>query len=110
LPCARMGSLARQSAVNIALSYVGITLGFVNVVLLYPRVLAADQFGLTRLMVSIAAVAAQAASLGLDNTVLRYFPYFRDPGRGHRGLLGMVLLVGLSGSLFAMLTLALLHG
>ncbi len=105
-----MGSLARQSTVNITLQYTGIVLGFVNVVLLYPRILAADQYGLTRLLVSISAIAAQVASLGLDNTVLRYFPYFRDPARRHRGLLGLVLLAGLAGSLLAMLVLGLFHG
>ncbi|MCB0817950.1 MAG: oligosaccharide flippase family protein, partial [Flavobacteriales bacterium] len=69
-----MASLARQATVNTALAYVGIGLGFVNVVLLYPRVLAAEEFGLLRLLVSITAVVAQVAQLGLDNTLIRFFP------------------------------------
>lgn len=104
-----MGKLARQAMLNTALTYVGIGLGFVNVVLLYPKVLQSDQFGLTRLMVSLVTIAAQVAQLGVENTALRFFPYFRDPLRGHRGFLGMLLLFGTAVGLAAALVLALLH-
>ncbi|HQZ41681.1 MAG TPA: lipopolysaccharide biosynthesis protein, partial [Flavobacteriales bacterium] len=69
-----MGIIARQATLNTLLAYLGIGLGFVNVVLLYPKVLDADQFGLTRLLVSLATIAAQVAQLGAENTVIRYFP------------------------------------
>jgi O-antigen/teichoic acid export membrane protein len=105
-----MGIIARQATINTLLAYFGIGLGFVNVVLLYPRVLAADEFGLTRLLVSIATIAAQVAQLGAENTVIRYFPYFRDAARRHRGLLAMLLLFGLAVSLVAMLVLWAFHG
>jgi O-antigen/teichoic acid export membrane protein len=105
-----MGIIARQATINTLLAYFGIGLGFVNVVLLYPRVLAAEEFGLTRLLVSIATIAAQMAQLGAENTVIRYFPYFRDSARRHRGLLAMLLLFGLAMSLLAMLVLWAFHG
>jgi len=104
-----MGIIARQATLNAALAYVGIALGFVNVVLLYPKILPADQFGLTRLLVSIAAIAAQFAQLGMDNTVIRYFPYFRDQERAHNGLLGLVLGIGTAGALTAMFVLWAFH-
>ena len=104
-----MGIIARQATLNTLLAYAGIALGFVNVVLLYPKVLEADQFGLTRLLLSIAIMAAQVAQLGAENTVIRYFPYFRDAGRNHRGLLGMLLLFGTAMALLAMLVLTLMH-
>lgn len=105
-----MGIIARQATLNTLLAYLGITLGFVNVVLLYPKVLEADQFGLTRLLLSIAIMAAQVAQLGAENTVIRYFPYFRSTDRDHRGLLGMLLLFGTAMALLAMLVLGLMHG
>ncbi|MFN6115286.1 MAG: lipopolysaccharide biosynthesis protein, partial [Flavobacteriales bacterium] len=101
---------ARQATINTLLAYMGIGLGFVNVVLLYPRVLQADEFGLTRLVVSMATIAAQLAQLGAENTVIRYFPYFRDADRKHRGLLGMLLLFGTVAGLFAALMLGVFHG
>ncbi|MBK9175523.1 MAG: polysaccharide biosynthesis C-terminal domain-containing protein [Flavobacteriales bacterium] len=105
-----MGIIARQATFNTLLAYFGIGLGFVNVVLLYPRILPADEFGLTRLLVSIATIAAQVAQLGAENTVIRYFPYFRDAARKNRGLLAMLLLFGLIVSLIAMLVLWASHG
>ncbi len=105
-----MGIIVRQASWNAALAYVGLALGFVNVVLLYPKILPADQFGLTRLVVSIAAIAAQVAQLGLDNTVIRYFPYFRDAERKHNGLLSLVLGIGTLGSLVAIFILWAFHG
>ena len=105
-----MGNIARQATLNTLLTYMGIGLGFVNVVLLYPKVLQSDEFGLTRLLMSIATMAAQIAQLGAENTVIRFFPYFRDPERKHRGMLGMLLLFGTALGLMAMLVLALFHG
>ena len=105
-----MGILARQASWNAVLAYVGMGLGFVNVVLLYPKVLPDDEFGLTRLVISIATIAAQLAQLGLDNTVLRYFPYFRNKERQHNGLLGLALALGTGGAILAMLVLWLFHG
>ncbi|MBP6311365.1 MAG: polysaccharide biosynthesis C-terminal domain-containing protein [Flavobacteriales bacterium] len=105
-----MGIIARQATLNTLLAYLGIGLGFVNVVLLYPKVLDADQFGLTRLLVSLATIAAQVAQLGAENTVIRYFPYFRDPAKDHRGLLGMLLLFGTTIGLITMLVLGMMQG
>lgn len=105
-----MGIIARQATSNTLLAYLGIALGFVNVVVLYPKVLPADQFGLTRLVGSIATIAAQVAQLGMDNTVIRYFPYFRDEARKHNGLLALVLGIGTAGALVAMFVLWAFHG
>ena len=104
-----MGTLARQATLNSLFSYIGIGLGFANVVLLYPSILAADEFGLTRLLVSMAAVVAQVSQLGADNTLIRYFPYFRDPENAHRGILRLLLSVGLLGALVGSLLLFLFH-
>ncbi|MBK8581649.1 MAG: hypothetical protein IPL86_07390 [Flavobacteriales bacterium] len=101
-----MGTVARQATWNTLLTTVGMGLGFVNMALLFPRLLSPDEFGLPRLMVSIAVVAAQIAHLG-ENTVIRYFPYFRDKVNGHRGLFGVVLGVATLGGFLAMLVLGL---
>ncbi|MGV9011036.1 MAG: polysaccharide biosynthesis C-terminal domain-containing protein [Flavobacteriales bacterium] len=104
-----MGIVARQATWNTLLTLVGMALGFVNMALLFPRLLTPDEFGLTRLIVSIAVVAAQIAHFGGENTVIRYFPYFRDKVNGHRGLFGLVLGVATFGGFIAMLVLGLFH-
>lgn len=104
-----MGIVARQATWNTLLTIVGMGLGFVNMALLFPRLLTPDEFGLTRLLVSIAVVAAQIAHFGGENTVIRYFPYFRDKVNGHRGLFGLALGVATVGAFIAMLVLGLFH-
>ncbi len=104
-----MGTLARQSSWIAVFTAAGLALGFVNMSLLYPRYLPAAEFGLTRLVVSIAIVAAQVAQLGLESTVIRYLPYFRDKARRHGGLFRLVLLVGTIGAAMALCVLFFSH-
>jgi O-antigen/teichoic acid export membrane protein len=104
-----MGTVIRQATINALLSYLGIALGFLNVVVLYPKVLQTEEFGLTRLMLSVATMAAQVAQLGAENTIIRYFPYFRDRERAHRGMLSGILLFALATGLISMALLWLGH-
>jgi len=104
-----MGIVARQATWNTLLTVVGMGLGFLNMALLFPRLLSPSEFGLTRLLVSIAIVAAQVAQLGGEATVIRYFPYFRDKANGHRGLFGLALGVATLGGFLAVLALGVFH-
>jgi O-antigen/teichoic acid export membrane protein len=91
------GIIAQQSIKNTLLLYVGIALGFVTTILLYPRILTPAQYGLTRLLLSLAMVCAQFAHLGIDKLIIRYFPYFRDSRESRSRFLTASLLVSLSG-------------
>lgn len=104
-----MGIVARQATWNTVLTVVGMGLGFVNMALLFPKLLTPEEFGLTRLLLSIAVVAAQLAQFGGENTVIRYFPYVRDKATGHRGLFGLALGVATAGAIIAMSLLGLFH-
>lgn len=105
-----MSIIARQATANFALTYVGMALGFLNVAVLYPRLLPDDEFGLTRLLVSIATALGTFSALGLDNAVVRYFPYFKDRGHRHMGFMTMVLALGFAGALISVLGLVVFHG
>ncbi|MDX1636840.1 MAG: oligosaccharide flippase family protein [Balneolaceae bacterium] len=94
-----MGVIVRQSIQNTVIAYVGVVLGIVSTILLYPRVLTPDQYGLTRILVSLTAVAAQFAHLGMKNTITRYFPHFKNTPAGKQGLLFLTLVVPLAGFL-----------
>ena len=94
-----MGLILRQSFANTIYSYIGALIGFVNVIWLFPYVLEAEQFGLTRVMISIGIIGAQVASLGMGNVTIRFFPLFRNPGRRHFGFLFFAVAVPLVGYL-----------
>ncbi|MDR8394598.1 oligosaccharide flippase family protein [Aliifodinibius sp. S!AR15-10] len=94
-----MGVIVRQSIQNTVIAYIGITLGFISVILLYPRALTADQYGLTRILVSLTAVSSQFAHLGMKNTITRFLPHFRDTKADKYGLLFLTLVIPLGGFL-----------
>jgi hypothetical protein len=43
-----MGIVAKQSIYNSLASYLGILIGAINTIVLFPNVFSADEFGLTR--------------------------------------------------------------
>ncbi|WP_133273266.1 polysaccharide biosynthesis protein [Hymenobacter radiodurans] len=103
-----MGIVQRQGLRNTIIAYIGLGLGFVNTVLVLPNLLAADQIGLTRVLVSVATIYAQLAAFGFASTGIRFFPYFRDKATGHQGFLPMLLGVPLLG--FAVMTIIYVLG
>ncbi len=99
-----MGIILRQSFANTICSFAGAVIGFINVIWLFPFVLEAEQFGLTRVMISIGIIGAQVAGLGMGNVTLRFFPLFRNVEKRHFGYLFYAVTIPLFG--FALLSLA----
>lgn len=81
------------------IAYIGVALAFVSTILLYPRVLTPDQYGLTRILVSLTAVCTQLGHLGVKNTVTRYLPHFKDTSAGKYGLLFLTVVIPMAGFL-----------
>ncbi|TYP91719.1 Membrane protein involved in the export of O-antigen and teichoic acid [Fodinibius salinus] len=99
-----MGVIFRQSIQNSIINYAGIAIGFVVTIWMYPNILSPEEYGLTRVLISLAMVSSQLASLGMKNTVIRFFPFFRDKENNHNGFLflsmavpflGVILLAGI---------------
>ena len=87
-----MGIIIRQSIWISISSYVGIVLGYVNVILLFPEFLAVDQIGSVRFVQSTSALLLQFAQLGISATVLRYYPIVAQRPENARGFIPAVLL------------------
>jgi O-antigen/teichoic acid export membrane protein len=93
----KVGLIARQSIFNAAYTYVGIALGAVLTLFLFPNILQPEQYGLTRVLISASMIGAQFAHLGMRNTVIRFFPFFKNPEQKHSGLLFWALTIPLLG-------------
>ena len=100
-----MGVIFRQSIQNSIVSYFGIGLGFFITIWMYPNILEPEQYGLTRVLLSLAMVSTQLASLGSKNTIIRFFPFFRNKEKNHHGFLFLSLMIPLAG--FILLALGL---
>lgn len=73
-----MGIIINQSIKNSAISYVGIILGFIATIKLFPNILTIDQFGLTRVMISITTLSVQFLNFGIPKSIIKFSPKLRD--------------------------------
>lgn len=105
-----MGIVFRQGAINTAILFAGILIGFVNEFLLLRNLLEEEQVGLIKLLLAVTAVFAQFGALGGINTLLRYFPYFRNREEQHGGALFGFLAIGGAGFGFVALFLWIFRG
>ncbi|MDD3108427.1 MAG: oligosaccharide flippase family protein [Alistipes sp.] len=102
-----MGRVKRDSLMIMILSYVGIVVGYVNKILLFPNFLSEEQVGLATILVSLATMYAQFSALGINYTVVRFFPFFRTPDGRHNGFFFWTTL-GVSGGFVLFTVLFLL--
>ncbi|NBC66420.1 MAG: oligosaccharide flippase family protein [Bacteroidetes bacterium] len=94
-----MGIIVRQSISNTLISYLGIALGFVLTILMFPNILRADQYGLTRVLISASFISSQFAHLGFQNLVIRYFPFFKKADPEQHGFLFWIITIPIVGFL-----------
>ncbi len=104
-----MGSIKQQGISSGVFMYIGIALGFVNTVLLFPKVLGPEVFGFTQWLAQTASLFLILAGFGSLNTIIRFFPYFKSPGERHRGYLGFLFVLRTAGVVLTVLLLFLLR-
>ncbi len=100
-----MGIVQRQTIRGTAWSYLGALLGFVNIIILSPKIFTTGEIGVVQLLLSFATMLAQFSSLGFTNVINRLFPYFRDSRGRHHGFLGLSVVITLAGFLGALIFL-----
>lgn len=102
-----MGVVQRDAAKTTILSFVGLSLGYLNKAVLFVALLTTEQVGLLNLVITVSMLFAQLSNLGTIYSTWRFFPFFRNESKGHYGFLLMnVLLVLIGVSIFAFLILA----
>ncbi|MCX6162775.1 MAG: oligosaccharide flippase family protein [Ignavibacteriae bacterium] len=92
-----MGVVQKQAFYNSFYSYIGVALGYINLIVLFPLYFSSEQFGLVQLLVGVSSVYSQFGVVGLYNIINRYFPILKTNDKYHNGLLLYTLLIGTSG-------------
>ena len=69
-----MGIIIKQSIRNATLTYLGIGLGLLSTIFLFPHILGAEKYGLTRSLIAITTISSQIITLGIPNTILKFVP------------------------------------
>ena len=103
-----MGIVKKQSIALSIVSYVGVLIGYINKVLLFPNFLNPAEVGLTNTLISVALLYAQFSALGMNGVILRFFPFFQDKERKHHGFLYWTSLIVTIGFLVTTLGFLLL--
>ncbi len=93
-----MGVIRKQGIANTLISYIGILIGFINIIYVQPNFLSSEEVGLLRILFSFSATIAMFLPLGVGNITLKYFPYFRNQENGHHGIMGLIFLFSIIGS------------
>lgn len=87
-----MGEIAKHGSRNVVLMYGGALIGFVNTILLYPKILPPAEFGLISLLISISMLIASISSFGAPNALVKFFSHFRDNNtKSTKGLITFLL-------------------
>ena len=85
-----MGVIKRQSIKRSLVSYVGVVIGALNTLFIFPLEL--EALGLARFLIAVAMLSQPIVGLGSKLLAVRYFPDFKSKQNGHNGFLGLLLL------------------
>lgn len=93
-----MGVIKQQGIKNTIISYIGVSIGFINLIFIQPRFLNAEELGLVRVLFSISALLATFLPLGISSITSKYFPYFKNRELRHYGFLGLIVIFVIIGT------------
>lgn len=102
-----MGIIKRQGIKQSIVTYVGILIGMLNMLWIYPTFITPEQLGLIKFLQSTALFILPFVFLGSSNLVIRFFPEFKNNEKYHHGFLPFLILL-LSFGCFFFLTVAFL--
>ena len=97
-----MGIIRNQSIKNSISFYIGMAIGAINTVIIYPNVFKdnPEYFGLIQILLAYAIVVSTFTTLGIPKTFVRFFPAIKQKGQ----LYFLSLITPLLGFVFALLT------
>jgi len=103
-------TIQRQSILSTFAIVAGFVLGGINMVLLFPKVLTGEEFGLTRVVNDFSVIAANFATLGALPVMYKFFPLYRRYLPAEKNDLPFIILtIFITGIVITGLLLALLQ-
>ena len=105
-----MGVVQKDAIKTTVLSFIGLSLGYVNKAILFIALLTVEQVGLMNLVITVGLLFAQLSNLGSIYSTWRFFPFFRNAEKNHYGFLLMNMLIVSIGICFFTLLILLFRG
>jgi len=92
-----MGIIQKDALRTTVFSYLGIGIGYVNKAILFIVFLTTDEIGLINLLVSVGMLFGNLAGFGVTQSMLKFFPFFRNKANRNHGFLTLLLGIMLLG-------------
>jgi len=73
-----MGKIAKQSILTTISSYLGVLIGYINILWLLPFAFSPSQMGIFRTIQDMALLLVPFAQMGLGHGITRFFPQIKD--------------------------------
>ena len=98
-----MGVIIRQSFKASLSNYVGVGLGFISLIFLFPLFFTPKELGAYRLFIELGGVLSAFALMGTNSSINRFFPYFKTKDQKHNGFFFWVFSIPAVGFFLLML-------
>lgn len=85
-------SFIKKSVISSAFTYLGVAIGYFNLMWLFPKVLSTEQIGLLGIVQDTAVLLSPLAGAGFRQSTLKFFPHFREDRARHKLFLTFILL------------------
>ncbi|HMJ67466.1 MAG TPA: oligosaccharide flippase family protein [Cyclobacteriaceae bacterium] len=105
-----MGLVVRQSIFITIVSYVGILIGYLNVLYLFPKFLDPAEVGLLRTIQDAAILFSPFAQFGLAHTMLRFYPQLVKEKANQGGFVTLILMMALGGFVIFLVVFKVFEG
>lgn len=92
-----MGIIKRQGIKQSIVTYLGVGIGMLNVLFIYPAFFERSEIGVLSWVRETAAMLGVFAFLGSLEGIIRFFPHFKDEERKHNGYLALNALIVAAG-------------
>ncbi len=92
-----MGIVIRQSIYSTIIAYVGVVIGYINLLYLYPKFLSLEQVGLFRTIQDAAILFSPFAQFGLTQSIFRFYPQLVKDNKTSHAFITLMLLMALAG-------------
>jgi len=102
-----MGVIQRQGFKYSVINFVGVAIGIISTLFIYPNAL--DIIGLFRSLFDASVLATIVVLLGSPTSAVRFFPKYQDAESSHKGLLSWLLIVYGAGFLLFLLFFPFIH-
>mgnify|MGYP001183997786 CR=1 FL=1 len=73
-----MGVVLKQSFWTSIIIYLGVLLGFLNSLILFPKFLETEEIGLLRQIISATTLLLPISAFGISATAIKFYPKFKD--------------------------------